>query len=113
MTFPKRYSTKEAATILGVSPATLNRERRLGCIRFYRPGGRRIYYLEDHLSEYIERCSESCIQEMTTSRGASGSIGFRNDQGHPTGTRRGLTREADKRDARASALRILRPLKSA
>lgn len=105
--FPKRYTREEAAQILGISVSTLEREMRACRISAYRPGRRKVYFLQHQLDAYIEKVStpwadEGSNQNELATTGSIGSPDLRSI------TASGTTPNGDKRDARASALTLLR-----
>ena len=58
----KVYSRKEAASILGISIATLDTARTIGAISFvqYVPNGC-VYFTNDALQEYIAKCTHRAL----------------------------------------------------
>lgn len=107
--FPKKYTRIEAAAYLGISRATVDREMHAGRIEFYRAGRKRIYFLQQHLDRYIEGNSSTC-GPSATSPDASAISGCRDVPIRRPGAGPGLTAPhgGDRRDARLSALQILR-----
>ena len=57
--FYRRYSKKEAATLLGISPATLQRKRFAGEITFLKISERTIQYFGRHLVEFILKSEQA------------------------------------------------------
>jgi hypothetical protein len=103
--FPKKYTKEETAEITGMSVATLARERRAGRIRAYTPGKRKIYYLEPDIIAYMERPDRWA--EKNSSQDASETTGSLDSLDRHSGIEHGSIEALDKRDAKASALRIL------
>lgn len=107
LSIPKKFTAEQAAELLGISVATLHRERTAGRIRAYRPGNRRIYYLENELAAYVERATDGWDAESSTPDRLE-TIGSPSGQARRSGTGRGSTAIEGKHDAKASALRALR-----
>jgi excisionase family DNA binding protein len=105
----KRYTVAEAADVLGVSVATVRRAldyRQIGC---YRPGaGRRVYFLENHLDDYIRAHEVPPCDESKTSPAASGFTSSQSATTRRTGVARGSTPTPDSGDSRALLRKILR-----
>ena len=104
--FPIKRTPAETARILGMSIATLARERRRGRICAYVAGSKRIYYLDPEIMAYIERRTESW-DEKSSSPAVSETTGSPGNEDHRSGIAHGSIEALDKRDAKASALRIL------
>lgn len=104
--FPRKYTAHEAAGILGMSAATLARERAKGHIRAYNAGGRRIYYLDREISAYLERQTDQW-DAKSNSQAVSETTGLVSKPDRPSGIAHGSTPQLDRRDAKASALKIL------
>ena len=56
---PHRYTEAQAAAYLGKSVAFLRKERAAGRISFTRIG-KTPFYLDKHLTQYLERNEQSC-----------------------------------------------------
>jgi excisionase family DNA binding protein len=104
--FPIKYTQQEAAEFLGISVATLGRERQAGRIAAYAPGRRRVYYLHHDLVAYMERCTKPW-EGRNSSPAASEITGYPDSAARHSGIELGSIAELDKRDAKASALKIL------
>jgi hypothetical protein len=104
--FPRRFTQIETAEFLGFSTATLARERERGRIRAYIAGARKVYYLENEIMDYLNRKIDPCV-ESNSSRVELETTGSPDSQGPRSGTELGLTEALGKRDAKASALKIL------
>ena len=104
--FPTKRTSAETALILGVSVATLARERRRGRIRAYVAGNRRVYYLDHEIAAYFERRTESW-DEKSSSPVGSETTGSHGNPVRRFGTERGSIEALGKRDAKLSALKIL------
>jgi hypothetical protein len=104
--FPTKRTPAETAVILGMSVATLARERARGRIRAYIAGNKRIWYLDHEIAAYFERRTESW-DEKSNSPAASATTGYQNNQDRHVGIERGSIEVLDRRDAKASALKIL------
>lgn len=63
----KRYTTKDAAKVLGCSARTLEKWRVSGFGPKYLKVGSRVYYFEDHLTEW----EESRLRKSTSDPGQS------------------------------------------
>ena len=96
----------EAAARLGVSPEFLNNERRRGNIGFVKLG-RLIFYTDDILSEYLNRCTHP-----PKNLARSASIGFPSDGVAANGAGHGTTVKLDRHDAHHLAQRIFKRPKS-
>ena len=104
---PKLFTEREAAELLGLSSATLQRERKRGVIEFTRIGKRKIRYTEDQLRAYIENRASKCRNhdeaisaKLADTGSASGAI-------LPTGAEPGSTPGLDRHVELASALKTL------
>jgi hypothetical protein len=104
--FPTKRTAAETAEILGMSIATLARERQRKRIRAYVAGNRRIYYLDHEIEAYFERRTESW-DEKSSSEAGSEIIGSQGNLDRSSGIAHGSIEALDKRDAKRSALKIL------
>lgn len=104
--FPTKYTAAETAQILGVSVATLARERRRGRITPYLPGDKRVYYFDHEIAAYQNRRTLPW-DERSSSPAVSATTGSQGNMDRHSGTERGSIEALDKRDAKASALKIL------
>ncbi|HEX8264584.1 MAG TPA: helix-turn-helix domain-containing protein [Pyrinomonadaceae bacterium] len=57
-TTEKRFTEKETAQILGLSPMTVRRRRENGELGFYK-AGRRVLISEKHIADYLAACERS------------------------------------------------------
>lgn len=94
------FDEAEAARRLGVSKATLARERLAGKVHPMRIGQRVIRYTDAILDEYREQCRNAPDKLETT--------GLPSDRGPASGAGRGMTPPPDKHDAHRLAQRIFR-----
>lgn len=85
------YHEAEAARRLGISKASLTRERLAGRIHPIRMGQRIIRYTDEILDEYLRQCRNAPEQSETT--------GSPKGQAPASGAGRGTTPALDKRDA--------------
>jgi hypothetical protein len=85
------FNEAEAAKRLGISKATLSRERLARRIFPMRHGQRVIRYTETILDEYRQLCRNAPDKSETT--------GYPNGQAHASGAERGTTPRLDKHDA--------------
>src|SRR6266480_3835077 len=86
--FPRRHTPEETAEILGLSVATLARERRRGRIRAYVAGEKRVYYLDHEIVSYFERRTESWDEKSSNPAGSE-TIGCQSSPALPSGTEHG------------------------
>jgi hypothetical protein len=103
--FPTKRTQEEAAKIIGISVATLARERAKGRITAYTPGERKVYYLDGDIAAYIERRTK-CL-EKSSSPEESETTGSHDNEVLHSCIEHGSIEALDKRDAKASALKIL------
>jgi hypothetical protein len=94
------FDEAEAARRLGVSKATVMRERVAGKIHPMRIGQRVIRYTESILDEYREKCRNAPAKSATT--GSASAVDRSN------GAERGSTPKLDKRDAHRLAQAIFK-----
>lgn len=94
------FDEAEAARRLGISKATLSRDRLAGKIHPMRHGQRIIRYTEAILDEYRALCRNAPDKSET--------IGSRKGQAPASGAEHGTTRGLDKRDALHLAQTIFR-----
>lgn len=94
------FDETEAARRLGVSKATLMRERAAGKIHPMRIGQRVIRYTETILNEYREACRNAPAKLATT--------GSASAEAPNNGAERGSTPNLDKRDAHRLAQTIFK-----
>ena len=94
------FDEAEAARRLGVSKATLMRERVAGKIHPMRIGQRVIRYTESILDEYREQCRNAPARSATT--------GSASAEAQISGVERGSTQKLDKRDAHRLAQTIFK-----
>jgi len=106
ITIPTKLTREEAAEIIGISVATLARERAKGRISAYTPGDRRIYYFDHEIAAYMKRRTKPCLEKNSSPEGLA-TTGSRDNEDHHSGIAHGLIEGLDKRDAKASALKIL------
>lgn len=102
-TIPKKYNRAEAAEYLGMSCAGLDRALLAKRIDCYRPSQRRVFFLEHHLIAYLDRNS-TCASDNRPAE--SVTIGSPAGQTRRAGAGHGAS--GDKRNAKASALKILK-----
>ena len=102
--FPKRYTRHEAAALLGISLTMLDRELKAKRIQAYRPG-RKTYYLEHHLTAFLERNSTPCVS--ASNQDASAIIGCQSVVTPRSGAEPGSTAIPVKHDAKVSLLKAL------
>lgn len=94
------YDEAEAARRLGMSKASLIRERLAGHITPFRFGERIIRYTDDILEEYKQRCRNASAKSETT--------GSANGPGPSSGAGRGTTQLLDRQDAHRLLQRMLK-----
>jgi|GEM_PF-7060508 len=94
------FDEAEAARRLGVSKATLMRERVAGKIHPMRIGQRVIRYTETILDEYRQQCRNAPAKSATTGSASAGD--------RTSGAARGSTPTLDKRDAHRLAQTIFK-----
>ena len=105
-TLPKLYTEAEAAEELGVSVATLRRERKRRRIGFKRIGQRKVKYTDAHLAEYLERQDVEPCPDETSGSGKSADTGSPARPSPPTGKSPGSTPTPDSGEAAALARQI-------
>ena len=101
----QHYSERQSAKFLKTSLTTLQRVRISGKIAYLQISDRRFRYFGQHLAEYLINQTICPKPQNTVSN--SENIGSPIKVEAPTGVVPGMTVEQDKRDAAASALRIL------
>jgi hypothetical protein len=94
------FDEAEAARRLGMSKATLTRERLAGKIHPMRHGVRIIRYTDAILAEYQDKCRNAPDKSETT--------GSRSAQARPNGSERGTTPAADRHGAHHLAQTIFK-----
>src|SRR5690606_36399004 len=111
---PRLYTEREAAEILGISLATLRRERDRGKIRHRRFGARTIKFTETDTADYLEAAARGRTWEDEASEALCGS-GNTSSTGEGiarTTMLSGTTAKPDRQLALHSALMTLSPPKS-
>lgn len=88
---PVPFDEAVAARKLGVSKATLTRERLAGRVHPIRMGARIIRYTDEILDEYLSRCRNAPDKSETT--------GSPSERGQTAGIERGTTKLLDRQDA--------------
>ena len=96
----KPITEAEAAERLGISKATLARERLAGHVHPIRIGQRIIRYTDSILDEYLRQCRNTPAKAATS--------GYPSDRGRTTGAAPGTTPTPDRRDAHLLAQQTFR-----
>ena len=103
---PEIYTEIEVAKYLGMSIATLRRERKKGAIKHMLIGGRP-KYTNDHITKYL-RAKEVICQKIDSSSEIIGSL---SDETAQSGAQLGSITQLDKQDASLSLQEILKKQK--
>jgi hypothetical protein len=97
---------KDAAAILSVSPEFLTKERRRGNIGYIKLG-RLVFYNQQLLDEYVNKCT---VNAKNSDR--SVTSGSRSAQAQSNGAGHGTVLKADKQSANLSAQQMFKRQKS-